>query len=150
MTYFVNFLVFLFAFCFTEFLAWFIHKYIMHGFLWVLHRGHHQKNPHSFFELNDFFFVFFGILGSSSMIVGWENFTGPFYIGLGITAYGFTYLTVHDIFIHKRFKIFGNTESSYFKAVRYAHKMHHRHLNKHEGEAFGLLWVPKKYFKRDN
>ena len=26
-----------------EFMAWFTHKYIMHGFLWVLHKDHHKK-----------------------------------------------------------------------------------------------------------
>jgi len=150
MIYLANFLVFFFAFCMTEFLAWFIHKYVMHGFLWVLHRDHHQKDPHSFFELNDFFFCFFAVLGSTSMIIGWDGFTWPFYIGLGITAYGFTYLTVHDIFIHRRFKIFGKTENNYLKAIRFSHKMHHRHTDKEDGEAFGLLWVPRKYFRRNN
>ena len=31
------------AFCFTEFTAWFNHKYIMHGPLWFLHKDHHKK-----------------------------------------------------------------------------------------------------------
>ena len=31
-------LVFFTTFCFMEFMAWFSHKYIMHGFLWSLHR----------------------------------------------------------------------------------------------------------------
>jgi len=147
--YISNFLFFLGAYLFTEFLAWFIHKYIMHGFLWVLHRDHHQKDPHSFFELNDFFFVFFAVLGSSFMLYGGDGFRWQFFVGLGIAAYGLTYILVHDLFIHKRFKLFKNTKNKYFSAVRYAHKMHHRHTNKEDGEAFGLLWVPKKYFKRD-
>jgi beta-carotene 3-hydroxylase len=25
--------------------------------------------------------------------------------------------------------------------------MHHKHLDKHEGECFGMLWVPMKYFR---
>ena len=36
-------LVFLATFCTMEFMAWFTHKYIMHGFLWVLHKDHHHK-----------------------------------------------------------------------------------------------------------
>ena len=26
------------TFCFMEFIAWFSHKYIMHGFMWFLHK----------------------------------------------------------------------------------------------------------------
>jgi beta-carotene 3-hydroxylase len=32
------------AFIFMEFMAWFTHKYIMHGFLWVLHKNHHIRD----------------------------------------------------------------------------------------------------------
>ena len=32
-------------------MAWFSHKYIMHGFLWNLHKDHHVKNKKSW---NDF------------------------------------------------------------------------------------------------
>ncbi len=32
------------AFSIMEFMAWFTHKYIMHGFLWYLHEDHHKKN----------------------------------------------------------------------------------------------------------
>lgn len=36
-------LIFLATFCFMEFMAWFTHKYVMHGFLWSLHKDHHKK-----------------------------------------------------------------------------------------------------------
>ena len=51
-------------------------------------------------------------------------------IGLGIFAYGFTYFMVHDIFIHQRFKLFRNANSKYARALRRAHKMHHKHIGK--------------------
>ena len=35
----------LLTFVFMEFVAWFSHKYIMHGFLWSLHKDHHIKDP---------------------------------------------------------------------------------------------------------
>jgi beta-carotene 3-hydroxylase len=70
-----------------------------------------------------------------------------FWIGLGITLYGLAYFLVHDVFIHQRFKIFRNTDNTYFKAIRRAHKMHHKHINKEDGECFGMLWVPFKYLK---
>jgi beta-carotene 3-hydroxylase len=42
-------------FLIMEFMAWFSHKYIMHGFLWVLHKDHHKKDQSSWFERNDLF-----------------------------------------------------------------------------------------------
>ncbi len=35
----------------------------------------------------------------------------------------------------------------YFIALRRAHKMHHKHLGKEEGECFGMLVVPFKYYR---
>jgi beta-carotene 3-hydroxylase len=32
-------------------------------------------------------------------------------------------------------------------AIRRAHKIHHKHLGKEEGECFGMLWVPMKYYR---
>ena len=39
-----------------ECMAWFSHKYIMHGFLWKLHKDHHQKTNH-WWELKDIFVI---------------------------------------------------------------------------------------------
>ena len=36
----------------------------------------------------------------------------------------------------------------YFKGLIRAHKAHHKHLGKEDGECFGLLYVPKKFFKQ--
>lgn len=41
-----------------EFMAWFTHKYVMHGFLWSLHKDHHRKDHDSWFERNDAFLYF--------------------------------------------------------------------------------------------
>lgn len=131
-----------------EAVAWLTHKYIMHGIFWFLHRDHHQKNPTSFFERNDFFFLIFAIPGIICLALGsfYENFIA-LWIGVGITLYGAAYFLIHDIFIHQRFKLFRNTDNSYFRAIRRAHKMHHKHLGKEHGECFGMLWVPLKYFR---
>src|SRR5690554_5333823 len=142
-----NILIVLFAFLMMEAVAWFTHKYIMHGLLWTLHKDHHKKESSGFFEHNDFFFLIFAIPGIIALYFGsQDNFSFLFWIGLGITLYGFAYFFVHDIFIHQRFKIFRNSDNPYFKALRRAHKMHHKHINKEDGECFGMLWVPFKYF----
>ena len=54
----LHIVVFLITFCGMEFMAWFSHKYIMHGFLWNLHADHHKKDHDSWFERNDAFFIF--------------------------------------------------------------------------------------------
>jgi len=141
------FLTTLSAFLLMECVAWFSHKYIMHGFLWSLHHDHHKRDDVGFFEKNDYFFLLFGLPGISLII--WGTFNGfgyAFWIGAGISLYGFAYFFVHDIFIHQRFKLFRNSNSAYLRAIRRAHKMHHKHLSKEEGECFGMLWVPFKYF----
>ena len=136
------------TFIFMEFNAWFMHKYIMHGFLWKLHKDHHKKDHKSWIERNDAFFLFYAILSIASFFL-WETGTLSMGlpIGIGIFLYGLTYFLVHDIFIHQRFKFFKKTNNRYAKALRRAHKIHHKNINKEKGECFGMLWVPLKYFK---
>ena len=144
----LNSLIVLAAFISMEFVAWSTHKYVMHGLLWRLHKDHHKKESAGFFENNDFFFLIFAIPGMAGLLFGMLNdYNFLFWIGLGITIYGAAYFLVHDILIHQRFKLFRDTNSAYLKAVRRAHKMHHKHLGKEEGECFGMLWVPIKYFR---
>ena len=141
--------VFVATFCFMEFMAWFTHKYVMHGFLWSLHKDHHKKDHDSWFERNDTFFIFYAIVSMSFIMIGnnsWFWYGWP--IGFGIMAYGATYFLVHDIFIHQRFKIFRNANNWYARGIRRAHKIHHKHLGKEDGECFGMLFVPFKYFKK--
>lgn len=142
-------LIYLFTFIFMEFMAWFSHKYIMHGFLWSLHKDHHKKDHDSWFEINDLFFIFYAIVSMSLVILWGEyGFWAGLPMALGIFTYGLSYFIVHDIFIHQRFKIFKKTNSRYAKGLRRAHKMHHKSIHKEDGECFGMLWVPLKYFKQ--
>lgn len=144
----INFLIVLAAFVAMEGVAWFTHKYIMHGLLWRLHKDHHKKESSGFFEHNDFFFLIFAIPGITCLFFGMEqDYSRLFWVGLGITIYGMAYFLVHDIFIHQRIKILRRTDNRYFKAIRRAHKVHHKHLDKEDGECFGMLWVPFKYFR---
>lgn len=145
----VNILIVLLAFAGMEAVAWFTHKYIMHGLCWFLHKDHHHKHSPGFFEHNDFFFLIFALPGIVGLFWGMQNnYNRAFWMGLGVSLYGLAYFLVHDIFIHQRFKIFRNTSNAYFRAIRRAHKVHHKHLDKEEGECFGMLWVPLKYFKK--
>ncbi len=149
MTTFLWIAVFLGTFCIMEFMAWATHKYVMHGFLWSLHKDHHHKDHDSWFERNDAFFIFYAIVSISCFLLWkYDIFWAGLPIGVGIFAYGLAYFIVHDIFIHQRFKLFRNADNWYAKGIRRAHKIHHKHLGKEHGECFGMLWVPMKYFKR--
>jgi beta-carotene 3-hydroxylase len=145
---FTSVLITLAAFASMEVVAWLTHKYIMHGFLWFLHRDHHKKEVYGFWERNDFFFLIFAVPGIICLLVGMRmHYNFLFWCGLGITLYGFAYFLVHDVFIHQRIKWLRKTDNVYFRAIRRAHKMHHKHLGKEDGECFGMLWVPFKYFR---
>ena len=144
----MNFLIVLTTFFLMEGATWVIHKYVMHGFLWGLHRDHHDHSTDPPLEKNDYFFVIFAVPAIVLMYFGSVNdFNYLFYIGLGVTIYGMAYFFVHDIFIHQRIKVLKNTENPYLLAIRRAHKQHHKHIGKEEGECFGFLWVPVNYFK---
>lgn len=148
MSIFTGIIVFILTFLIMEFMAWFTHKYVMHGFLWTLHRDHHKKDHDSWFERNDAFFIFYALVSIGFFLL-WKYgiLSIGLAIGLGILAYGIAYFIVHDIFIHQRFKLFRNIDNKYARALRRAHKMHHKHLDKEDGECFGMLIVPFKYFK---
>jgi beta-carotene 3-hydroxylase len=147
-TIFISALFVLIAFVGMEAVAWLAHKYIMHGILWKLHKDHHKKESEGFIEHNDFFFLIFALPGIGALFFGMRNdYSFLFWIGVGITLYGLCYFLVHDIFIHQRFKILRNSNNTYLKAIRRAHKMHHKHLTKEDGECFGMLWVPFRYFR---
>lgn len=139
-------LVFFLSFFGMEFVAWFTHKYIMHGFLWSIHKSHHSSNDH-FLERNDLFAIIFAIPSWLFIMLGviyWSPVS--IIIGSGMTAYGIAYFLVHDVIIHQRIKWFRNLDGKYVKTLRRAHKMHHKHLGKENGESFGFLIVNKKYF----
>jgi len=133
------------TFCLMELVAWATHKYVMHKWLWFLHEDHHTKSP-GFFEKNDAFFLIFAI--PSILLLLFGTMKGIYWmvsIGAGIALYGAAYFLVHDIIIHQRFKIFSRSDNAYVKTVRWAHKMHHKHLDKEHGESFGMLIVAGKY-----
>lgn len=144
----MNLLIVIITFLLMEGATWLIHKYVMHGFLWILHRDHHDHAHTGDFERNDWFFVIFAVPTIILLYFGVEQgFSYVFYIGTGIFMYGMAYFFVHDIFIHQRIKFLRDTRNPYLLAIRRAHKQHHKHTGKEKGECFGFLWVPLIYFK---
>jgi beta-carotene 3-hydroxylase len=132
-----------------EMFTWWLHKYVMHGLLWIWHEDHHQPAKQKKLEKNDYFFVVFGSISIIVFLVGtfvpgWRILL---YIACGITLYGCAYFLVHDVLIHQRIKWFRKSNNFYFRALRKAHKVHHKRTGKEDGVCFGMLWVPFKYFK---
>lgn len=138
----------LLTFILMEGITWLTHRYVMHGFLWYLHEDHHKPTGH-FFEKNDAFFLIFAIPSWLCIMLGLQNENyWVAAIGFGIALYGMAYFLVHDVIIHQRFKWFTRSNNTYVKTIRWAHKMHHKHLTKEDGESFGMLYVAKKYWDK--
>lgn len=135
-----------------EFAAWFLHKYVMHGFLWSLHDDHHNTVDKRPWQYNDFFALVFAI-PSFLLILSDHLYSKPIWgaVGFGIMLYGFAYFFVHEVVIHRRFKsmLFFSKYFShwYFEALNEAHKVHHAKKTKFGTQNFGMLLVDFKYFK---
>lgn len=133
------------VFFLMEGITWLTHRFIMHGFLWILHEDHHKPTGHAF-EKNDAFFLIFAIPSWLCIMLGLQN--GHYAVaaaGFGIALYGLAYFIVHEVIIHQRFKWFTRSNNTYIRAIRWAHKMHHKHMDKEQGESFGMLFTAKKY-----
>ena len=135
------------AFVGMEFIAWAAHKYVMHGFLWFLHKDPHVLTGKPL-QKHASFALIFAIPSALGFILGsLYNNNILFYTGLGILFYGIAYLFVHDIFIHRRIKVFAKPNNTYLKAVLFQHRKHHANENKEDGEFFGMLFVSLKSLK---
>ena len=130
-----------------ELFSWAIHKYLMHGVLWNIHKTHHTHTK-GFFELNDLFTLIFGGSAIALIFLGIDQFDYRFWIGCGISLYGVSYFVLHDVLIHKRLRWFEKPKNKYLKAITEAHKAHHR-TQKEDSVSFGLFVVPKKYWKEE-
>ncbi|MCE7055942.1 sterol desaturase family protein [Algoriphagus sp. AGSA1] len=130
-----------------ELSGWAIHKYLMHGPLWMIHKTHH-KHSGSFFELNDLFSLLFGSIAVLLIFLGVEELDYRFWLGIGISLYGMLYFLLHDILIHRRIKWMNRPKSHFLQGILKAHQAHHYSDKRDGAVSFGLFLVPKKYFKK--
>ncbi|HAA13945.1 MAG TPA: fatty acid hydroxylase [Cytophagales bacterium] len=143
-------LILLSGIVFMEVFSWAFHKYIMHGVLWSIHKTHHVHTK-GYFEWNDVFTLIFGGSATVLIILGAASgFDGRFWFGAGIATYGLAYFVLHDVLIHRRIKWLKRSKNRYLKGITKAHADHHKSRFKDGSVCFGLLMVPKKYFKNDN
>ncbi len=139
---------FLFALIGMEVIAWASHKWVMHGFLWVLHSDHHIRNEKSPWEKNDLFGVFFSFI-SIALIWG-SLYLAPFWkfigmgLGLGMTGYGLGYFIFHDLIAHSRMGKLRIPDNAYLRKLISVHRIHHSVFTKHGAKNFGFLWAPNR------
>lgn len=134
------------TFFLMEGVAWFTHKYVMHGFLWSWHKSHHKVHPHAL-EMNDLFAIVFSVPSAITISLGldYPELRWLFFVGLGILCYGIFYVVFHDIIVHRRIKIPFKAKSKYMKRIINAHYVHHECHSKKGAVSFGFLYASKKY-----
>ncbi len=146
----IYFIIVLVSFFFMEFVAWFSHKYVMHGFMWSFHRDHHIRTDisNTLFEKNDLFFLIYATPAIILMITSFIYASySLIFIGIGITLYGFTYFLIHDVLIHHRLPLNITFRRGYFAALIRAHQAHHSGKNVKDFKNYGLLIFPLRFFK---
>jgi beta-carotene 3-hydroxylase len=134
-------LVFTAALTGMEGVAWIMHRYMMHGALWFLHRDHHAKRGPGL-ELNDLFAVFFASPAIICLYLGIRGHPVLLAAGLGVTAYGMIYFLFHDGLVHRRFPGPMSQGNRFWKPRVQAHHLHHTVATKHGCVSFGFLWAP--------
>src|SRR6056297_3814909 len=145
MTLLVYAIVIIAVFFFMEFVAWFLHKFVMHGFGWFLHEDHHRYTKGRI-EKNDVFGLIFSIVSFLFIFTGWlDGYDIKFAIGIGILSYGLAYFLVHDVFFHRRVNLRYKPISRYMKRVLHAHTIHHQKSSAYDGVCFGFVIASKKY-----
>ncbi len=134
------------TFLLMEAVAWFTHKYIMHGFLWSWHKSHHKVHNHTL-ERNDLFAVVFSVPSAVLIMAGIEfsEVRWLLFVGIGVACYGLFYVLFHDVLVHRRLKIKFKAKHPYLKRMMKAHYVHHEVHTKEGAEAFGFLYAPGKY-----
>lgn len=132
-----------------EGVAWFTHKYIMHGFLWYFHSDHHIKGKkRKLMERNDIFGLFFAGISAGLIVHGAEGLKPTFFLGLGVGGYGLAYVLFHDIFVHRRAPILKKSRLPYLNMLRRAHHFHHEVESRQGAQAFGFFYVSPQLRKR--
>ncbi len=138
-------LVFLASAAFFELVAWFMHKYVMHGIGWFLHEDHHK--PRHKIQKNDAYALFFALISFlliyNGLRLGIDVMAAA---GFGVALYGAGYVAFHDIMFHRRIKrLRYKPKNRYMKRIINAHRVHHSNVTRLGAVSFSFLYAPKKY-----
>lgn len=123
-----------------EVVAWAVHRYVMHGPGWVLHRSHHIRSG-GWLELNDLYGLFFAVVSVALLIS--EPFDSPgYWFGVGMTLYGALYAVLHDGLVHRRLPLHFHRMNGYFRHLVRSHHLHHATQGRRGAVSFGFLYAP--------
>ena len=123
-----------------EAVAYLMHRHLMHGPLWFLHRSHHRPRR-TLLEWNDLFGVFFAAPSMVLIHLGTHGHPFALAVGLGMTAYGAAYFGFHDVIVHRRVRTRYVPCHPYLKRIVRAHLVHHRTLTRDGAISFGFLYA---------
>jgi beta-carotene 3-hydroxylase len=139
----------LFVFIAMEWISWFLHRYVMHGWGWFLHQSHHetQAEKKGIFEWNDFYVIPFMILNILGFYFSVGQNTQFLPLPLGSTLYGVCYFLFHEIIVHRRIPntLSVNAKHPYLIRLIRAHHIHHSVHTQDGSEAFSFLYAPPRY-----
>lgn len=123
-----------------EIVAWGVHRYVMHGPGWILHRSHHVRS-NAWLEWNDLYGLFFALI--SVALLMFEPFDSPgYWVGVGMTLYGALYAILHDGLVHRRLPLRFDRMNGYFRHLVRSHHLHHATQGRDGAVSFGFLYAP--------
>lgn len=126
-----------------ELFAYAMHRWVMHGPMWCLHKSHHEPRNGPL-EKNDWFAFMFAIPSILAIFMGTQLGLGHAWtwIGVGICVYGLIYFGFHDIIVHRRVETGYVPRSAYMKRIVQAHRLHHVVESRDGTVSFGFLYAP--------
>jgi beta-carotene 3-hydroxylase len=130
----------------TEGLAHLVHRHVMHGPGWFLHRSHHQPR-HDRLEWNDVFHLVFTLPSIALIYHGLRDHPWLLPIGTGMAVYGLANWAFHDVLVHRRLRHRWVPRRGYLRRLVQAHHIHHRTREREGAESFGFFYAPD-YRKR--
>jgi len=130
----------LMSFAGMEAVAYYTHKYVMHGFLWSLHESHHRPRE-GMFEKNDLFAFYFALPSIALIYLGVNHYGWMLPVGIGMTLYGLCYFGFHDGIVHRRLPIRYRGSHPYMKRIIQAHYVHHATTTRDGAVSFGFLYT---------
>ena len=123
-----------------EGLAWLMHRYLMHGPLWFIHKSHHEPRS-GVLERNDLFGLVFTPVSMALIYFGLRGYPVLLGIGAGMAGYGMIYFFLHDVLVHRRVRLPLTPKSGYLKRVYTAHHLHHSVHERDGAASFGFAYV---------
>ena len=128
------------VFLLMEGLAWWTHRYVMHGRIgWVWHRSHHQPRSGAF-ETNDLYAVIGCVAGTGLFVLA--MLTGAWWVravAVGVTLYGLVYAFVHEGLVHQRWPFRWMPRNGYARRLVQAHRLHHAVQTRGGAVSFGFV-----------